>query len=71
MEALRVQKVSNNIKDNLVNNASDLKTDITYWMVNLKKEITSITYNSIELNQTVTETFTYDIDNDIISIQLS
>ena len=71
MDALRTFVVSNNIKENLVNNASDLTTDITYWTVNWSKQVTSITYSSVILWETVTETFTYDIDNDVTKIQLS
>jgi len=49
----------------------DLKTEITYWTVNWSKAITSVTYSSEKLQLTVTETFTYDLDNDITVIQLS
>ena len=71
MDALRTIVVSNNIKENLVNNASDLVTNITYWTVNWTKQVTSITYSSVSLWLSVTETFTYDLDNDVTKIELS
>lgn len=51
--------------------AFDLKTEITYWTVNGSKAMTSVTYSSEKLQLTVTESFTYDLDNDITVIQLS
>lgn len=51
--------------------SKDLTTDIVYSVVNWKKEITSLTYTSEDLKVSATETFTYDLDNNVIKIQLS